>query len=197
MLFRSSGTTTSIVKRSSVSGSVSETVVAQASWNGDKLDGTGKSGLTLDPTKAQIFWTDFEWLGVGTVRAGFVINGEFIICHQFDHANIINSTYITTATLPLRYEIEALGKLSSSGNLKQICSTVISEGGYELRGDAQTISTPLTTPRTFTNSGVFFPVVAIRLKTSPDRLDSVVIPNALSFLGQGNNAVFQIGRAHV
>lgn len=188
--FQVSGTTVSIVERSSVSGSVTETIVPQSSWNGDKLNGSGDSKLTLDPTKAQIFWSDIEWLGVGTVRTGFVINGQFIICHSFHHANLVASTYITTATLPLRYEIEALNTLSSSATLKQICSTVISEGGYELRGDANTIGTPLNAPRTFTNSGVFYPVAAIRLKTSPDRLDSVVIPNALSLLGQGNNAVF-------
>ena len=188
--FQVSGTTPAFVERTSISGTVTETIVPQTSWNNDKLDGTGNSGFTLDPTKAQIFWTDIEWLGVGTVRAGFVINGQFIICHSFHHANLISSTYITTATLPMRYEIEALGTLSETKTLKQICSTVLSEGGYELRGDANSINTPLDTPRTFTSSGVYYPVAAIRLKTSPDRLDAVVIPNAMSILGQGNNAVF-------
>jgi hypothetical protein len=184
------GTTTSIVKRSYVSGSVVNTVIAQSSWNEDKLDGTGKSGITLDTTKAQIFWADFEWLGVGTVRTGFVIDGQFIVCHTFDHANIIDSTYITTATLPLRYEIEALDTLGSAATLKEICATVISEGGYELRGQSRSITTPITGAYTFTTSGVNYPIAAIRLKTSPDRLDSVVIPNALSFMGQGQNGVF-------
>lgn len=185
-----SGATFSFVKRSSVSGSVVDTAVPQSSWNVDKLDGSGLSELTLDPTKAQIFWADFEWLGVGTVRTGFVINGKFILCHTFDHANIISTTYVTTATLPLRYEIEALGTLGSAATLKQICSTVVSEGGYQLEGTPQSIGTPLSTPRTFTASGTFYPVAALRLKTSPDRLDAVVIPTAISLLGQGNNAVF-------
>lgn len=188
--FQVSGTTSSFVKRSYVSGSVVETIVPKTSWNGDKLDGTGKSGFTLDPTKAQIFFCDFEWLGVGTVRAGFVINGQVVLCHSFHHANVENSTYITTATLPMRYEIEALGTLSGAKTMKQICSSVLSEGGYELRGDSNSVGTPLNTPRTFTNSGVFYPVAAIRLKASPDRLDAVVIPNSVSILGQGNNAVF-------
>lgn len=188
--FQISGSTLAMVERSSVSGSVSETIVPQASWNGDKLDGSGNSGITLDPTKSQIFWSDIEWLGVGTVRTGFVINGQFIVCHSFHHANLIPSTYIATANLPVRYEIEALDTTASGTTLKQVCSTVISEGGYEIRGDSNTIGTPLNAPRVFTNSGVFYPVAAIRLKTSPDRLDSIVIPNALSLLGQGNNAVF-------
>ena len=90
----------------------------------------------------------------------------------------------------MRYEIEALGTLSGAKTMKQICSSILSEGGYELRGDAVSVATPLNTPRTFTNSGVFYPVAAIRLKASPDRLDAVVIPNAVAILGQGNNAVF-------
>ncbi len=96
------------VERSYVTGALTETSVAQSSWNIDKLDGTGASGVTLDLTKAQILFMDIEWLGLGTVRMGFVIDGKLIHCHSFHHANLITSTYITTASLPLRYEIKNL-----------------------------------------------------------------------------------------
>lgn len=188
--FELSGDTPGFVKRSSVSGSVTNTFVPQTQWNKDKLDGTGESQIALDTSKAQIFWTDVEWLGVGTVRAGFVIDGQFIHCHSFDHANIINSTYITTACLPVRYEIENTGTTTSSGMLKEICATVISEGGYELRGLSRSISTPITGAYVFTSSGVNYPMVSIRLKSSPNRLDGIAIPNAISFIGQGNSALF-------
>jgi hypothetical protein len=177
----------SIVKRSIVTGSIVDSVISRSNWNGDKLDGTGSSGLVLDITKAQIIWTDIEWLGVGTVRVGFCINGQFIVCHSFHHANIIDSTYITTASLPLRYEI--INKAATTGGsktLKQICSTVISEGGYELRGLQQAVSIPITAPRTFAVAGTFYPIISIRLKTTPDRLDAIIILTALSILGQGN-----------
>jgi hypothetical protein len=180
------GNVLSFVKRSSVSGSVVDTSVTQANWNYDKMDGTGPSGLTLDITKAQILWMDFEWLGVGTVRLGFIINGKFILCHQFNHANIITSTYITTASLPLRYEIENTGTTASASNLKQICSTVISEGGYELRGLQQAVNIPITTPRTLAVAGTYYPIASIRLKASPNFLDAIVILTALSVLGTGN-----------
>jgi hypothetical protein len=176
----------STVKRSFVTGSVVDNVVSRSNWNGDKLDGTGSSGIVLDITKAQIFWMDIEWLGVGTVRVGFVINGQFIICHSFHHANIIDSTYITTASLPLRYEITNKAATSGSKTLKQICSTVISEGGYELRGLQQAVSIPITAPRTFAVAGTFYPIITIRLKATPDRLDGIVILTALSLLGRGN-----------
>ena len=181
------GSTLNLVERTSVGGSLAETRIAQASWNGDKLDGTGASGLTLDMTKAQIFWMDIEWLGVGSVRMGFIINGQFITCHTFHHANIIASTYITTASLPLRYEIKNNTGTTGSSTLKQICSTVISEGGYELRGLQQAVQTPITAPVDLpTPAGTFYPVISIRLKSSPDRLDAIVIMTALSIMGAGN-----------
>jgi len=182
--------TLSFVERSSVTGSVTETRVAQADWSVDKLDGTGPSGLTLDITKAQILWMDIEWLGLGTVRLGFVIDGVFILCHNFHHANLITSTYITTASLPLRYEIENTGATASNSTLKQICSSVFSEGGYELRGAQQAIGVPVTTPKDLAVAGTYYPLVSLRLKTSPDRLDAIVILTALSLLGVTNNAAY-------
>ena len=178
------GTTLSFVERTYTSGSVVETRVNQADWNMDKLDGTGPSLKTLDITKAQIMWMDIEWLGLGTVRMGLIIDGQIIHCHSFHHANRISTTYITTASLPIRYEIKNTGTTSGSSTLKQVCSTVISEGGYELRGRQNAIGTLITAPKTLATAGTFYPVVSIRLKST--RLDSIVIPTAVSFLGQGN-----------
>jgi hypothetical protein len=175
----------SFVERSIVTGTIVNTAVPRSSWNGDKLDGTGPSGITLDITKAQIMWMDIEWLGVGTIRAGLVINGQFITCHYFHHANIINSTYITTACLPLRYEIFNKSATSGSKTLKQICSTVISEGGYELRGLQQAVSIPINAARTFAAANTYYPIISIKLRT--DRLDAIVIMTALSILGDGDN----------
>lgn len=173
----------SFVERTLINGSpVSENIIPRSSWNGDKLDGSGSSGLILDITKSQILWMDFEWLGVGSVRIGFIINGKYIVCHTFHHANIIQSTYITTASLPLRYEITNKAATSSSKTLKQICSSVISEGGYELRGYQKSIETPILTPKELITKGVYYPVITIRLKNS--RKDAIVILTALSIIGK-------------
>ncbi len=178
-------TSVSFVERSLSTGT--ETVVPQTEWNIDKLDGTGVSGYTLDISKAQILYMDIEWLGLGTVRVGFVIDGNFVHCHSFHHANIIQSTYITTASLPLRYEIANTGITTSSSTLKQVCSTVISEGGYELRGLQQAVNTPITAPVDLPSpAGTYYPVISIRLKSSPNRLDAIVILTALSLMGTGN-----------
>jgi len=176
--------TVSFVERSLVTGLVTETVVPQSSWNADKLDGTGPSRVTLDITKAQILFMDIEWLGEGTVRVGFIIDGVFIICHRFNHANLITSTYITTASLPLRYEITNTGVTASASTLKQVCSTVISEGGYELRGAQQAVGTPITTPTTFAVAGTYYPIIGLKLTATA--LDAIVIATAISILGLGN-----------
>jgi hypothetical protein len=170
------------VIRTSTSGSPSDArAVAQGSWNGDKLDGTGPSGLTLDLTKAQILWMDFEWLGVGSVRCGFIIDGQYIVCHTFDNANDNDKVYMTTAILPVRYEIENTGATASASTLTQICSTVISEGGY-----GQVVA-PNTARRTAVKTSIgttFLPIVAIRLKST--KLNAVVLPHVVNVLPTAN-----------
>ena len=187
--FETDGTTLNFVERSIVSGILTENHAPQSSWLYDSLDGTGPSGYTLDVSKGQIMWTDIEWLGLGTVRVGFVIDGQFIHCHSFHHANQIDSTYITTASLPLRYEIQNTGITTSSSILKQVCSTIISEGGYELRGLQQAVGTAITSPVNLPlPAGTYHSVISIRIKTTPNRLDAIVILTAVSMLGLTNNA---------
>jgi len=177
------GSTLYFAERSLSTGTT--TRVAQSDWNVDTMLGAGHlnpSGVTLDISKAQILWMDIEWLGLGTVRLGFVVDGKFIHCHSFHHANLITSTYITTASLPLRYEISNTGITTSSSTLKQVCSSVISEGGYELRGIQQAVGIPINSPRTLGTAGTFYPVISLRLKASPNRLDAIVILTALSIM---------------
>lgn len=172
-------TTVYMVKRSYITGSVVNTRVAQADWNEDKLDGNGLSGLTLDISKSQIFWTDLEWLGVGSVRCGFVIDGKLITCHTFTNANEAANVYMTTAILPIRYEITNTGATASSSTLKQICSTVISEGGY-----GKKVAKSVARMTSDTTVGTSFePLVSIRLAS--DRLDAVVLPASVPVMPTG------------
>jgi hypothetical protein len=178
VFFQKTGTTNQFVLRTNTSGTPSDArTVSQAEWNGDKLDGSGPSRLVLNTSNAQILFMDFEWLGVGSVRCGFVINGEFITCHTFNNANNINSVYMTTAILPVRYEIRATGALTSSASMKQICSSVVSEGGYQQ-------STSFSIARRTTALGsigtTFLPLVSIRLAS--DSLGAVVLPQETQIL---------------
>ena len=158
----------------------SETRVAKDDWNVDKLDGTGLSDVTIDLTKSHIFWMDIEWLGVGSVRTGFVINGQFIIAHIFHNSNINNSVYMTTPNLPIRYEITNTGTTSGASKLGQICSTVLSEGGYEARATEHVVgSTSLAGVAIDT---AFESVVTIRMKRS----GPIVVPAGADVLNVAN-----------
>ena len=72
-----------------------------------------------------------------------------------------DSTYITTASLPLRQEITNTGLTSGASQAKQVCATVISEGGYELRGRQHAVGTPITSAYSLTDAGTYYPVVSI------------------------------------
>jgi hypothetical protein len=178
VFFQQNDTTKSFVLRSYISGAVSDArTVDQASWNGDKLDGTGASGFTLDPSKAQILWMDFEWLGVGSVRCGFIIDGQYIVCHTFENANSISTVYMTTAILPVRYEITNTAATASASSMRQICSSVVSEGGYEQYsvGHVARRTTALSTI-----GSTFLPLISIRLSTAG--ANAVVIPGRIQVL---------------
>ena len=132
VFFGQDGGGTYVLLRSNSGGSISDArKVYQADWSKDKLDGTGPSGVTADWTKAQIFTVDLEWLGVGQVRVGVAISGQLITAHTFTNANEQNTTYMTTANLPVRYEITNTGTAAAPATLKQICSQVTTEGGAD------------------------------------------------------------------
>jgi hypothetical protein len=179
VFFQRTAGVNSFVLRSNTSGTPSDArAAAQSTWNGDKLDGTGASGYTLDLTHPQILWMDFEWLGVGSVRCGFIINGQYVVCHTFDTANTYGATvYMTTAVLPVRYEITTT-TAAVAATLTQICSSVMSEGGFEATSIEHVArrTTILTTINTAAN---FLPVVSIRLASTA--LGAVVLPSRIQF----------------
>lgn len=190
--FEQSGATLNMVIRSYSTGVLVEDRVSQSAWNGDRLNGQGgaqnPSGILLNPALDQILWIDIEWLGVGSVRTGFIINGEFILCHTFHHANIPSTpgvtdnttTYMTTATLPVRYEIENTGLTTGASSMRQICSTVISEGGYQEHGIIETAGTGITQKDLGLAGNGPVPIVSIRLAST--RLDAVVVPSQIDIL---------------
>ena len=121
---------------------------------------------------------DLEWLGVGSVRCGFVINGQFVHCHTFNHANYITGVYMSTSCLPIRKEIFNTGLSSGTSTMNVICHTVISEGGYTLNGRPRCIGNTLGTPISLPNDLTFKPVMSIRLKNT--RLGAIVLPTTFT-----------------
>lgn len=144
------------------------TSVAQSSWNLDTMDGTGNSGITLDFTKTQILTIDFEWLGVGRVRIGFVIDGLIYYVHEFLNANNLSSVYMSSPNHSIRYEIRSTGGADS---LTHICSSVNSEGGQQPSGISRYKSTEGTAV-TCSTENVIYAIVGIRLKST--HLDATI-----------------------
>ena len=171
--FENDGTYNYLVIRSYSSGVLVEDRVRQDAWD--------NPFLALQVDRTQIFWTDIEWLGVGSVRCGFVINGAYVLCHTFHHANVAGNTttYMTTATLPVRYEITNTAGTTGSSMMRQICSTVISEGGYNAFTYSETAGRGTSVLR-LSSAGTYYPVVSIRLAST--RLDAIVLPRQVDVL---------------
>jgi hypothetical protein len=174
VILRASGTTIQFVIRSSTTGSPVETVVNQSEWNID-------TAPWLDFSKTNIFTSDLEWLGVGRVRCGFVLDGEYYYCHEFNHANNLDAVYMTTAVLPLSYAIEATA--TASGSMKQICSNVTSEGGYEPGGAIYITGRGASNFASISSETM---VAAIRMASG--RTDNVILPAQVDVTIGGNPA---------
>ena len=166
IFLQDSAGTINLVKRNATS----DTTVAQASWNIDVFDGTGTSGKTLDWTKSQIMLIDMEWLGVGRVRIGFVIDGIPYYAHQFVHANTTSGVYMSTPNLPLRYYIENAAGAGVQSTLEHICCSVMSEGGTQDVG-ATRVATSGSVFVNANTANTTYAIVGIRLDT--DHLDGV------------------------
>ena len=166
IFFEDTGTGYRFVRRTYVTGSPADTYANQGSWNGDNLDGTGDSGYDLSFDKATIMFMDFEWLGMGAVRCGFVVDGKFITAHTFYNANSLDTVYMQTANLPIRYEIETTGTIGGAAVLQQVCSTTMVEGGYAPSGIQEMIGTASLGGVNLTTAGTFYNLATIRLKSS-------------------------------
>jgi hypothetical protein len=126
LFFELDGTTFSIVQRSSVSGTVVETRVTQNEFNSDKVDGTGTSGFNLILDKANIYWIDFQWLGVGITRFGVYSSlGNKLTLHEFTNANAYSTIYMSSGSLPILFEQYNKAITSSSSEMKIFNSVVM------------------------------------------------------------------------
>lgn len=169
--------TLAIVERSSIDDvnpatpAQTDSVIAQANWNNDPLNGSGPSGYIFDPRQKAIFFFNFEWLGVGISSVGVVAGGRFITCHVFTHFGTGALPYNTRPSLPVRYEISRASTVAVPVNLTRVCSTVISEGGFNPIGYPFSISSRASgkTSTTIT-PGTEYTILAIRLKSTRPRV---------------------------
>jgi hypothetical protein len=156
------------------------TTVVQSSWNIDTFDGTGPSGKTLTIANAAetfLLVIDQEWLGVGRIRCGFIIDGVIYYGHQFLH-NGFTVQYTKTPRLNLSYYISG----TTANSMRQMCCTNIIESGYFTTGRINNISVPLANFVT-TNSTQDMVILGIRINSAYP--DATFFLNNLSFFYTG------------
>lgn len=174
------------VIRSAISGTPG-TVLESATRNNwyDPCDGSGPSGINLDFTKTQLLWIDFQWLGVGTVRCGFVHSRRIVVSHVFYHSNVITTPYIQNPSLPVRCEASCVSA-GSIGSMKQVCNTILSEGGYAESGFDFSVNSGYL-GRDCDVGGTRYPLLAIRLKNSFKGLPNRVMVRLTNFTVYNEN----------
>ena len=181
LFFQYTNNTISVVLRNTGSDT---TEFNQINWNIDKMDGTGISSILLDFTKAQLFVIDFEWLSVGRIRFGFYLFGKINYCHQITNLNSLTAPYMLSPNLPTRYEI--ISTSGATGSLIQICSTVISEGGYTPIGRSFSVGTdPDTSVSVSTNET---PIIAITGISTYNHEN--ILPTSFTIMDINNNNGF-------
>ena len=149
-----------LVRRTSTSGSVVDEVVEQADWSEDPFDGTGPSGVTLDPTKVHIIAFDAQFLGMGRCRVWLDVDGLLLPVHQFLHANILAVPYMQSLTLPIQTLVTSTAA-TKTAFFK--CAAVSSEGGF-----ADDLGYAFSTPEGLVTaaSGARTAILSMRPKTT-------------------------------
>ena len=108
------------------------TFIAQSSMNGDRVDGTGPSGFTIDPQKGNVFQIEYQYLGFGNAKVGVEDpdTGTFINMHCFKNANLR-----TTPVLKNPNSSVVVG-VFNVGNTSAVTLKTVSMGGF-IEGDVK------------------------------------------------------------
>jgi len=139
-----------------------DTFIPKSTWNGDKLDGTGSSGITLDPTKGNVFQMDIKYLGFGSIAFKVEVaptsnNPDFVVVHTIKTTNTRTTTSVNQPSFP--FTMTAY----SAGSTTDLSVKVGSFAGF-IEGDIV-----LTVPRSsFSNvstavtTGAYYTLFSIR-----------------------------------
>jgi len=169
--------------------------VLQSSWNIDTFNGSGPSGKTLTIANAAqtlLLVLDQEWLGVGRIRCGFIIDGVIYYGHQFLHNNF-TVQYTKTPRIYLSYYIK--GTVTNA--MRQMCSTSIIEDGYFSTGRINNVANSVSSTTPFVTVGTVDDRVLLGLRvqtgiTDPTKnfpLSTFFLKNlSFYYLGSGGSS---------
>lgn len=142
------GTSLSLVRRTSTSGSPVDLPLPLASWD--------VPGNAPTLTNGNRFEIDLQWLSFGSVRVW--VNGRPL--HTFNFSDSIALPYTRTAQLPISLEIFNTGA-STAATLSYVCSTVYLDGGTPLRFVPR--ERALSAPKTGIGT-TYTPLIGLRMR---------------------------------
>lgn len=183
--FEQNGMTLRVVARSSVSGSPVDTAIAQASWNIDKLDGTGASGITLTTANQNTYFVTHN---TNYSKFGIIVNGNAYFCHEIFGANVLTVPNILTINLPIRTEITNTGTTASATTLSMRAAAAFASGGTVPFGVNRAVDLGITGKSIH---ATLTPLISLRLRSSGVR--NVLIPQNFTLVLSSSQAViFQV-----
>lgn len=118
-----------------------DTWTYQSDWNGDKLNGTGASGYTLDPTKGNVYQLSMQYLGFGTIAFQIEVthpgsnNSVFVTVHTIKYPNTATTTSVNQPSFPFTMAAYSAGSTTN-------CSVSVGSFGGFIEGQKK-----LTGPR--------------------------------------------------
>ena len=90
--------------------------ILQTDWNIDKMDGTGISGILLDPTKGNVYQIAIQYLGFGNLH--FSIEnpntGDFQEVHQIIYANANTTPSVSNPTFRIIWSSENFASVTNA-----------------------------------------------------------------------------------
>jgi len=160
-----------------------DTIVSQSSWNLDKLNGSGSSGINISTwNNAMVFVIDVQWLGVGRVRFGIYQSGVITYVHQFTHPSI-QMPYTQHSKLPVRFELSTSGITLSE--MRVMCVSVSSETGYI----PASIQQSYITSTSITVQSMLTPILSIKLiEIEPSNRITLVV-QSIEILNTSSNSI--------
>ncbi|WP_223701152.1 hypothetical protein [Sutcliffiella deserti] len=138
-----------------------DTVVPQASWNIDSLDGTGPSGITLDLANGNIFQIVFSWYGYGVIEWQVVVQNPVDLSQEVVTVNRVKpsgQTSFTDPNLPLRGQVENGATTGTNFTL------YLAGRQYSIIGNYNPVFRVTSERRSFTATTTLAPVISFQRK---------------------------------
>lgn len=139
------GTCAASFAETQAGASHTETWVYQSSFNLDPLDGTGASGITLDPTKLNVWQIELQWLGAGAITYSVEnpTTGRFVPFHRIAYANNNTEPSLTNPALKVGWVAYSLGS-STALTVKGASAAILVCGPSRSLRDAHGVSNSKT-----------------------------------------------------